>query len=124
MKKTLLPINILMSVIVLTSCSNDINKSIQGNWISDSANQKVGTTDFLDRFNFVNIQEEEMNFRHFSSEQLADKTLRVLSSSNEKVKYELNKNLITINNKKYEIEINKNEMTIKNSDIEVLYIRE
>ncbi|GBG10999.1 hypothetical protein PAT3040_05776 [Paenibacillus agaridevorans] len=125
MKKTIFLINIiLLSVIVLTSCSNDIDKSIQGEWISVSASQKEGTTDFLDSFNFVNILEEEMNISYLSSEQLVDKTKRVLSSSNEKVKYELNENILVINNNQYEIEINNNEMTIKNSDIEVLYIRE
>jgi hypothetical protein len=125
MKKTIFLINIiLLSVIVLTGCSNDIDKSIQGDWISVSASQKEGTTDFLDSFNFVNILEEEMNFIYLSSEQLIDKTKRVLSSSNEKVKYELNENILLINNNQYEIEINNNEMTMKNSDIEVLYIRE
>ncbi|MFC4777282.1 hypothetical protein ACFO9Q_10860 [Paenibacillus sp. GCM10023252] len=125
MRKTILFLNIVLLLLaVLTSCSNDINKTIQGDWIAESADQKVGTTDFLNKYNYVNIQEEEMNFRLYSREQLDDKTLRVLSSTNEKVKYDLNKNSITINDSHYQIEIQQDEMIIKNDNIEILYIRE
>ncbi|MFD0675229.1 hypothetical protein [Cohnella sp. GCM10027633] len=116
-------------MLILQSCSGDINKSFEGTWIANQESQKIsGNSDGKHtkyrvlEYNYWESKNEKIKLSNYT--QISRSGKEEIDHSGIEVKYEMkSKNEIIIDNIVFRLEINKDKMIIKNDDLEIQFER-